>query len=391
MNKERSIDKLARYIIYALAIALISVLLWYFRSVLVYMLLAAVFSLVGRPIMSRISSLKIKGKCLPPAVAAIFTIIILLLGMLLVITQVIPMVSSIIQTISANFANPDSPVRIGSFTDIMDSVNAWIIANFPQVGAEFKVQEAVGQYILNAFDFGSVSGVMGHVATFLASFIASFGIGLFSVVFISFFFIRKPDLFASIVAAFVPDNIDRNVREAISDIEYFLSRYFVGLLIEVTGVALINFVGLWLIGGIGAKAAAGIAFLTGILNVIPYVGPLVGAVLGTVLAVILKLSAGAIAMNFWVFVLIVVAIFVVTQLVDNFIFQPLIYSASIKATALEIFIVLLIAGHVGGMVGMLVAIPSYTAVRVVAGRFFYKYKPIRKLVGEDIVRQDHIS
>jgi predicted PurR-regulated permease PerM len=99
------------------------------------------------------------------------------------------------------------------------------------------------------------------------------------------------------------------------------------------------------------------------------------------LCLILKAGAGVgLDVNIWVFALIVFAIMQGTQFVDNFVYQPLIYSTSIKANPLEIFIVLLIAGHIGGAVGMLVAIPSYTVIRVIASRFFYKYKPVRRLI-----------
>ena len=151
----------------------------------------------------------------------------------------------------------------------------------------------------------------------------------------------------------------------------------------MTGVAIVNFLGLILIARLGFNAAIGIAVLTGILNIIPYVGPLLGGAIGTTLALVIKYSSLVpIGLNvgFLWFTLIVIAIFCFTQLVDNFLYQPLIYSTSIKATPLEIFIVLLIAGHVGGPMGMLIAIPSYTAARVVAYRFFGHIKAIRRLI-----------
>ena len=127
--------------------------------------------------------------------------------------------------------------------------------------------------------------------------------------------------------------------------------------------------------------AIGIAFIAGILNVIPYVGPLIGDIVGIILCLILKYGAGVgLDVNVWLFILIVFAIMQGTQLVDNFIYQPLIYSTSIRANPLEIFIVLLVVGHIGGVAGMLVAIPAYTVVRVIASRFFYKYKPVRRLI-----------
>jgi len=133
--------------------------------------------------------------------------------------------------------------------------------------------------------------------------------------------------------------------------------------------------------GIGVSNALGIAFIAGLLNIVPYIGPLLGEVIGVVLCVILKYTTGVgLAVDIWWFALIVLGLMLGAQLVDNTIYQPLIYSTSIKAHPLEIFIVLLVAGHVGGAVGMLVAIPSYTVIRVIASRFFYNWKPVRRLI-----------
>ena len=148
------------------------------------------------------------------------------------------------------------------------------------------------------------------------------------------------------------------------------------------GVGLINFLGLFFITRIGFNASIGIAFLTGILNIIPYVGPLFGGILGTLLAIVVKYSSAVpvgLEIGFGWFVIILVAIFCFTQLVDNFFYQPIIYSSSIKAKPLEIFIVLLIAGHIAGPLGMIIAIPSYTAIRVIAFRFFGHIKAIQRL------------
>ena len=168
--------------------------------------------------------------------------------------------------------------------------------------------------------------------------------------------------------------------DAIGDIEHLPSRYFVGLMIEVLGVATLNFLGLWLVARIGFNAAIGIAFITGILNIIPYVGPLFGTIIGTLLAVVLKFSVAGVGTGFFCFILLLILVFIVTQLVDNFVFQPLIYSTSIKASPLEIFIVLLIAGNLAGVLGMLVAIPAYTVLRVIASHFFTNVKAIRRLI-----------
>ena len=169
--------------------------------------------------------------------------------------------------------------------------------------------------------------------------------------------------------------------ESIVDIEHLLSRYFVGLILEMLGVALCNFLGLWLIARIGVSYALGIAFIAGILNIIPYVGPIIGEVLGALLCMVLHYGAGiGLDVNIWVFALIVLLIMLAVQMIDNFVLQPIIYSTSIKATPLEIFIVMLLAGNIGGILGMLAAIPAYTIVRVIAGRFFYDKKVVKRLM-----------
>jgi predicted PurR-regulated permease PerM len=72
-------------------------------------------------------------------------------------------------------------------------------------------------------------------------------------------------------------------------------------------------------------------------------------------------------------------VFIIVQLIDNFVFQPLIFSNSVNAHPLEIFIVLLIAGSLGGILGMLLAIPGYTVLRVFAKEFFNKFRLVQKL------------
>ena len=163
-------------------------------------------------------------------------------------------------------------------------------------------------------------------------------------------------------------------------------------MVEICGVAFINFLGLMFVAKMGFSASIGIAFMTGVMNIVPYVGPWIGGAIGTVLGITMKFVCTTnigIDVNFWTFVIIMIAIFCVTQIVDNYLFQPIIYSSSIKAHPLEIFIVLLMAGTIGGIIGMLVAIPCYTVIRVIAGRFFRNVKFIRQLIPEDSREAEH--
>jgi predicted PurR-regulated permease PerM len=371
MEQERNIDKLAKHIINLGAFAIIAFLCWYFRSVLIYIIAAFVISLIGQPVFRALKQITIKGRSAPDWLLSVFTLVSIILIIALIVTQVIPIVSGIIRdALAMNNA-------VTFDRDMIDRINAWIINIFPDLGRDFDVVDFSLGKLKDVTSFSGVSNILGSVA----SVVASLAIGVFSIVFISFFFIKDETLFGKIVGALVPDRIEESVGKTILDIEILLSRYFVGLTVEVLGVMLLDFLGLWLIARIGVNYAIGIAFIAGILNVIPYVGPLIGDIIGIGLCLILKYGAGVgLDVNVWIFILIVFAIMQGTQLVDNFIYQPLIYSTSIRANPLEIFIVLLIVGHLGGVVGMLVAIPSYTVIRVIASRFFYKYKPVRRLI-----------
>ena len=373
--EERYIDKLAKYILLAAGVAVIGGLCWYFRSVLIYILIAVVVSLIAKPIMKQLQKLNIKGKKLPDWFLAAFTLLTILVMFFTLITMVVPIVSSIVKGIS--LTSIEQSARY--VAEPLANFNEMLRQTFPKLGNEFRIEVAAVQEIQKMFNPAIFSSVIGSAA----SAVTSFGIGLFSVVFISFFFIKDDDTFTKIVTALVPDRHEKETAKAIADIGHLLSRYFSGVMVEVLGVALINFIGLLLIARLGFNAAIGIAFLTGLLNVIPYVGPLAGGVIGTTLGLVIKYSSAVpigLDVSFMAFTAILIAIFCFTQLVDNFLYQPVIYSTSIKAKPLEIFIVLLIAGHLGGPLAMIVAIPSYTVVRVIAFRFFRRFKAISRLI-----------
>ena len=348
MKNERNTEKLAGYLIKLGIAAAIIALCWYFKNVLIYIIIAFVVSLISYPIMTRLRRLKIKGHAAPDWLLAVLTIVVIIALLIFLVTQIIPLVSNIIHDVSS--------ISNSSYfaSNPIDLLNDWLVATFPNLGNDFDVTVLLVDKLKEIVNVNNVSGIVGSVA----SVVTSAFVGLFAVVFISFFFSKT-----------------------LNDIKQLLSRYFVGLLIEMLGMAIIDFLGLWLIARLPVSYALGIAFIAGLLNVIPYVGPLMGEIIGVVLGIALKLGTGVgIGTNLWAFALIILAIMLAAQLIDNFIYQPLIYSTSIKAHPLEIFIVLLMAGHIGGTIGMLVAIPAYTVVRVIAIRFFYRYKAIQRLI-----------
>ena len=371
MENERNLDRLSGLLYKLCIIAIAGFFCWYFRSVLIYVVIAFVVSLIGQPLKRALGRIHIKGKPLPDGFRAAVSIILIAAFLILIITQLIPIVVKIIR--DAQIMNmKDVP-----YDSLLDQVNDWVIGLVPSVGKDFNLVSMLLAKIREVLNFSNISSVIGSVA----SVATGIGIAAFAVVFISFFFIKDERLFSKIICSFVPDRIESSVNSTIRDITHLLSRYFVGLIIEVFGVFLLDFLGLWLVARIGVSYALGIAFIAGLLNVIPYVGPLLGYVIGVSLCVVLKYGIGTgLAVPMLAFALIVWAVMLFAQLIDNFVYQPLIYSTSIKARPLEIFLILLIAGRIGGTVGLMVGIPAYTVVRVIAARFYANKKLVRRLM-----------
>ena len=158
-------------------------------------------------------------------------------------------------------------------------------------------------------------------------------------------------------------------------IQKLLVRYFVGLLLEVLGVMALNTIGLTIVG-LGFSNAVVIGLVTGVLNVIPYIGPMIGVFLAV--GVVLNLGLDFYDQMLPLLIYMTIAM-LLTQLIDNVVFQPFIYGSSVHAHPLEIFLVILMAGSMAGILGMILAIPSYTVLRVVLKEFFNKYKLVKKL------------
>jgi len=144
-------------------------------------------------------------------------------------------------------------------------------------------------------------------------------------------------------------------------INKLLSRYFIGLLIEIVSMVTLLYIGMAIFG---VKGAFLMAFFGGILNAIPYLGPLIGVLASCLFGAVDCLAASD-YQDILPTVLTIAGTFAVANLIDNIVLQPVIYSRSVKAHPIEIFLVIIMAGSLAGIVGMLFAIPVYTMIRTV--------------------------
>ena len=184
---------------------------------------------------------------------------------------------------------------------------------------------------------------------------------------------KEDGLFYRLVALFFPDRFRENVFNALDSITALLSRYFGGLVVESLTLTTIISLVMFLFGMQGGDAMV-IGLIIGVLNVIPYAGPVIGTLLSLCIALLSPIDGNVLHTA-----LVLCSTVAIIKVVDDFIIQPTIYSDRVQAHPLEVFLCILIAGYIGGIWGMLFAIPLYTVLRVFAREFFSEYSLVQKL------------
>ncbi len=362
-------NQLVRYIIIGFIVSLVAFLVWYFSNIVAYILISAVLSLMGKPIVDFISNLKIRSWSPPRFLGALVALLTIWMLFIAFFSIMIPLVVAQLNELGSI----DVQGLVASFSAPIDSVQNFIRHYLPLSAQSFSLREFLVQKISGIFTVSTVTSAFTSTANLLVSMF----IALFSISFITFFFLKDDTLFFKSVILIFPQKYENQITRALISINRLLRRYFIGIMIESTGILILDTIGLTIVG-IKFETAVVVGLIAGIMNVVPYVGPLTGTILGTLIALATQLQTGFNA-DLLTLTLVILAVFLITQLIDNVIFQPLIYGSSVRAHPLEIFIVLLIAGSVAGILGMLLAIPGYTVIRVFAKEFFNNFRVVQKL------------
>ncbi|PKQ69015.1 AI-2E family transporter [Labilibaculum manganireducens] len=357
-----------KYFIVALGLILLGLLFWYFSNIVTYVLISVVLSFIGRPVVDFLNGLKIKKWQFPSVLSAGITLILLWMVMIMFFRTFIPMIASQAQDLS----NIDVNAAVQSLEEPMQRIEAFVV-KYSANGEAFDLKAVLVKNISSFVKISDVSDIFSSlVGTLGNAFIA-----LFSISFITFFFLKDSSLFTEGVVVLVPARNEEGVRHVLDSIKKLLMRYFVGLFFEVILVGFMVTIGLTIVG-LPFSTAVVIGLFAGIMNVIPYIGPIIGACFGMIIGIATNLDV-----DFYTGIVPLLGymaiVFATVQVIDNILFQPLIYSNSVNAHPLEIFIVIIMAGSMAGILGMMLAIPSYTIMRVIAKEFFNKYRFVKKL------------
>ena len=359
-------NKYSRNIIAVLTVLIIAFFVWRFTTIFWYIVIGAVISFIGAPLANQFDRIHFKKVSFPRWLSSLLSIVVIISVVVLFFRLIIPMV--------ANQAEVVSNINVGEIGDLIkvpvDHLTD-MLHKYGIVAQDETIISSIENKLTELLDMATFSNVLSDVVNIAGSLF----IGIFAVLFISFFFIKDENLFQVGIMIFVPERFTEKVGNVLRNAKKLLSRYFLGLVGEMLTMMALESIALTIFGVRGALL---IGFFGGMLNIIPYLGPVLGGVLGTVIGVATVLSVGLYD-QVLITAIIIISVFVVCNLIDNIVLQPFIYSNSVDAHPLEIFLVIFIFGDIGGIAGMILAIPGYTVIRIIAKEFLGQFRAVQTI------------
>ena len=312
--------------------------------VIVYIAISMVLALMLSPFTSLLKS-KLKFNNLFASITSLFFLLII---MIVVIGAFIPLI--IEQSKNLSLLN-NSQLK-SNIENLIVNISEYFSSN------NLTIYDFLSEFtVLSDIDFAFIPKLLNYII----SEVGSIGIGLLSILFITFFFIKDGDLILNKINNLLPQQIKNNFLDSVSKIKVLLSRYFIGISVQIFSLFVLYSI---MLSIIGIKNALVIAFLCALLNIIPYIGPLISIVLMAILTMTNYIDSMLIKEMLSKVGYIFIG-FSIVQLIDNFLIQPYIFSKSVKSHPLEVFIVIISSGILFGIIGLIIAIPLYTALKVI--------------------------
>ena len=342
---------------------------WYFRSIVVYILVSGVLSIMGRPLVDLFCKIRIKKWVFPRPLSALIALAVIWGMIVLFFITFVPLVTTQINY----FSTIESDKIVQLLQGPIDRIEKLARPFNVDIKNDVSIQNYISAKIAGVLNINMIQNFLGSLLSVLGNVV----IAIFSITFITFFFLKDQQLFFESILMWVPDKYLDNVTRALYSIKKLLTRYFIGIVIQSTCIMFLVTIGMTIVG-IDFEQAIVMGLILGILNVIPYVGPWLGLFIAIIMGVASHINQDftTIVIPLVTYMMIVEAI---VHLIDNAIFQPIIFSNSVKAHPLEIFIVVLASGFAAGIPGMILGIPAYTVMRVFAREFFYNFKAVQKI------------
>lgn len=340
------------------AIGILLYFLYQIQTVIIYLVIAIILSMIANPI---VEFLKRRLK-FSNTLAVVTTLLLFILMLFGLISLFVPLITSQ----GNNLSLLDTKAIETRLISLYGQLDRYLFSHNIDMDKLIKESDLASKLKFNYFTdfFNSVIGT-----------ISSFGIGLVTVFFISFFFLKDKVQFIIGIKKILPDQNEDKILNSIEKTRHLLTRYFIGLLVQLTIICILYLIVLIIFG---VENAFVIAFLCAILNIIPYIGPFIGSILAGILTMLSNINSDFQTVTLPTTIYVTIGFFIV-QLIDNNVSSPIIFSKSVNSHPLEIFLVILIIGILFGISGMIVAIPLYTTLKVIGKEFFPDNKIIKVL------------
>lgn len=351
-------------------------LAWYFSQILICIIIAGVISIIGTPLVDLFDKIHFRRIKFPHALSTFLSLIIILAVVLGLLSFFIPLVvkeTSLVASIDGQ-----------KLVDYYHPQIVWLQNILVQYGVMKEgatLESLLRANLAHLFDLT----IFSNILTSVISLAGSVFFYLFSILFLAFFFLLDAAMLPRFILMMVPLNYEDQVRRVMTRSKNVLSHYFIGLTINVLVMIASYSIALSIVGVRGALV---IAFFAGIVNIIPYVGPLIAVGTGMILGVTGVVSAGLYGAIGSTMLHVFLAMIVVIIL-DNVVYGPLIQGKSIKVHPVEIFLVIIAAGSIGGIPAMIIAVPSYAFLRIIGEEFFSQFRIFRK-PGELVSKKNKI-
>jgi len=343
-------------------VALALYFLYQIQAVLIYLVVAFILTLIGNPILDFFKR-RLKFSHLAATIATLGIFLLMIFGLLLMFVPLIADQGNNLSLLNTAEIEKNLLELINKIALFLESHNINSDNLFKEANLSSKLNFS---FIPNLFN-----AIIGTIS--------SFGIGVVSVLFITFFFLKDRVAFIVSAKQLIPDAQEEKILNSLDKIYTLLSRYFIGLLIQLSIVFVLYLIVLLIFG---VQNAVVIAFLCAVLNIIPYIGPLIASVIAAILTMLGNLGSDFQTQMLPLTIYVMIGFWIV-QLIDNNLTSPLIFSKSVSSHPLEIFLIVLIVGYLFGIIGMIIAIPLYTILKVF-GKEFYPENKIIQLLTKDI-------
>lgn len=353
------------FFIIGLVIVLLIALAWYFSSIFIYLVLSIVITTLLRPLVNIISKFQFLGARFPRPLSILASFFILIVVFSSFVLLFIPLIIDQIEIISGlNF-------------DRIYATLSKPIASLESILIEYEVVDQESGFLVDTLRkelFGFIRNIdFTSIINSLISFTGSFFVGVLAVSFMTFFLLYENGILRRMIISLIPNQYFEVFIAAMFKTEKLLSNYLLGLLFQMMAIFSIAAIGLSIFG---IKYALTIALFAAFANLIPYLGPILGATFGLLVG-FSTMGNFELTQESVIFIVEIVSVFVVVQITDNVVLQPLIFSKSVKAHPLEIFIIIFVGATIGQIPGMIAAIPAYTIIRVTASEVYAGFKDYR--------------